>query len=225
MGYVYICMQRTDIPDGVVQVTDMWPNVSQRNGGLDPPGQTKYFARPQNDTVAVSNNVTSAQYQGLAAYILDCVEDGTTNNALSAADANAMAANIIANILDSVGTDCDSVNVNAELAAVVGGTSLAGGGGVGTLRDVLAILAGAEYTVPAGTPANTGAAFKGSAAGSFTAIRNIYDTGAFQISFGDGQLATFCSANFEYGTRPANVAANPSAALVVYASDGTLYTL
>jgi hypothetical protein len=225
MGYVYICMQRTDIPEGVLQVTDMWPNVSQRNGSLDPPGQTKYFARPQNDTVAVSSNVTSAQYQGLAAYILDCVEDGTTNNALSAADANDMADAIIANLLDTIGGEPTSANVDAELNAIVAGTSLTGGSSVASLRDVLAILAGAEYTVPAGTSANTGAAFKAAAAGSFTAIRNIYDTGAFQISFGDGQLATFCSADFEYGTRPANVAANPSAALVVFANDGTLYTL
>ena len=45
MGYVYICMKRTDIPDGVLQITDLQPNVSQRNAAIDPPGQTKYINR------------------------------------------------------------------------------------------------------------------------------------------------------------------------------------
>ena len=51
MGYVYICMKRTDIPNGVLQITDLQPNVSQRNGSIDPPGQTKYINRLQNDTL------------------------------------------------------------------------------------------------------------------------------------------------------------------------------
>ena len=77
MGYVYICMKRTDIPNGVLQITDLQPNVSQRNGSIDPPGQTKYINRLQNDTLVLSGNDTAAQYEGFAAYLIDHVVKAT----------------------------------------------------------------------------------------------------------------------------------------------------
>ena len=71
----YICLARTDIPDGQVQILDLLPNTSQRSLIYDPPGQTKYINRavveiPQ----ALPSGQTRRDYNGLAAYVLDRVE-------------------------------------------------------------------------------------------------------------------------------------------------------
>ena len=38
----YIVMKRSDIPDGVLQITDLTPNTSLRNSIYDPAGRTGY---------------------------------------------------------------------------------------------------------------------------------------------------------------------------------------
>jgi hypothetical protein len=211
----YIAMIRDDIPDGTLQVLDLVPNTSLRNQVYDPPGQTKYVNRLQNDTVTVTSNVTAAEYKGLAAYIIDAVAHGGTGNALTATQANSMATAVIA-VLDA-GTAMTIGNVNTALQTVVALTQLAANNSVGTLADLLKILAGGEYVVPSGTAANSGGAFKGSKAGAFTTgqYRATYDSGALAISIGEGNLSVFTSADFEYdGTA--------GAALVVYDDDGSL---
>jgi len=227
MGYVYICMKRTDIPDGVLQITDLQPNVSQRNAAIDPPGQTKYINRRATGSTlaALSANETVAEYTGLAAYLLDHVIGGTTGVTLTVARCNTAAAAILLLCDQNASANITLAVINGLLAVGDANTELNTGGSNGTLNDVLKIVAGAEYVLPSGSL--VGGLAAGANLGAFTdgQYRNTYDTGAFQISFGEGQLATFCSPTFEYGTRPANVAANPSEALVCYASDGTLYTL
>jgi len=211
----YIAMIRSDIPNGTLQVLDLVPNTSLRNSIYDPAGQTKYVNRLQNDTVAVSSNVTSAAYSGLAAYILDSVAHGGTGNALTATQANSMATAVIA-VLDA-GTAMTLANVNTALATVVAATELDGNGSVGSLAELLQILAGGEYVVPQGTGANSGAAFKGSQAGAFTTgtYRATYDSFALNISSAEGHLAGFKSASFEYG-------GTTGAAVVVYDDTGAL---
>lgn len=214
----YICMIRDDIPDGILQVLDLYPNTSLRNLIYDPAGQTKYVNRLQNDTVAVSSSVTSAEYKGLAAYLIDAVADGGDNGALTAAQANAMATAILA-VLDA-GSACTLAAINTALQTVQAATELTGAStdSVGTLADVLKILAGAEYVVPAGTAADAGAGnFKESLAGSFTTgqYRNTYDSFALYSSIGEGALSEFTASTFEYG-------GTTGAALVVLDDDGTL---
>lgn len=213
----YICMIRNDIPDGVLQVLDLFPNTSLRNSIYDPKGQTKYVNRLQNDTVSVTASATAGEYKGLAAYLIDAVADGGDGGALTATEANTMAAGIIANVLDA-GAAASLVNINAELAAVKALTQLTANNSVGTLADVLKILAGGEYVVPTGTAANTGAGlFKGTLAGAFTTgqYRNTYDGFALNISVGEGHLAGFMDAAFEYG-------GTAGAAVVVYTDAGAL---
>ncbi len=81
----YICMKRTDIPDGVLQVLDLKPNTSLRNSILEGAGQTKYISHPAQSTVTVSAGVVSsssgALVEGLAAYLADRVEPGGTQAA------------------------------------------------------------------------------------------------------------------------------------------------
>lgn len=221
MGYVYICMKRTDIPNGVLQVLDLQPNVSQRNASIDPPGQTKYINRRATGSTlgALVANATSAEYTGLAAYLIDHViaNGGAT---ITVGQANTAAAAILTLCDQNTSANITLAVVNAALVAAgaAAGTTLTTNGSNGTLNDVLKIVAGAEYVLPSGSV--VGALAAGAALGSFTAgqYRNTYDTGAFQISFGEGQLSQFCASDFEYDGVQGE-------ALVCYANDGTLYSL
>jgi len=211
----FIAMRRTDIPNGVLQVLDLWPNTSLRNQIYDPIGQTKYINRLQNDTLlALSANVTTATFVGLGAYLIDHVIKNSTNTTISVANANTVAGNIISAV--NAGTTLTLATINGFIQAATGDvtSSLTAGGSNGTLADVLKICGGAIYTLPAGSlvgglaaPANLG---------SLGSYLPTYDTGALAISFGSGSLAQFTSASFDYlGTT--------GAALVVYADDGSVY--
>ena len=213
----YICLTRDDIPDGVLFVGDLWPSTSLRNAIVDPVGQTKYINRVQNETVAVSGTATSAEYKGLAAYLIDSVADGGDGGALTAAQANTMATNIIDNILDAAAA-CNVASINVELQAVVAATELNANNSVGALADVLRILAGAEYVVPSGTDADTGAGnFKGTQAGAFTSgqYRATYTGVALEASYTEGTLSKCLAATFEYG-------AATGRAVVVYSDAGAV---
>lgn len=214
----YICMRRTDIPAGILQVLDLVPNTSQRNSIYDPQGQTKYIDRCQNDTVATSGGATattSGEYKGIAAYLIDNVEDTPNADALTAAQANTIALAIVAAL--NAGSAMTLAAVNALIAATVAGSGLATGNSTGSLADVLKILAGGEYVLPSGSTTQTGSVFNVTRSGAFTTgqYRATYDTGAFQISLGDGYLAALLDAAFEYeGTA--------GAAVVVYSDAGAV---
>jgi hypothetical protein len=215
----FIAMRRTDIPNGVLQVLDLVPNTSLRNQIYDPIGQTKYINRFSTDTVAaLSANRTVAEYSGLAAYLLDHVTDGVTAVTITVAVANA-AANAITALLNAGSAVTVAAVDNALVANGVQnagvGTGLATAPSDGAIADILQILAGGQYVLPAGSLVGNLAAPAG--LGSFVSgvYLPTYDTGAFQISLGSGQLSVFTSAAFDYlGTT--------GAALAVYNDDGTL---
>lgn len=82
----FICLANANVPGGVLQITDLWPNVSQHNNPTYPPGQTRYLRRPGTDNAAI-NSLTgvvegaaavrsNAEFEGLAAYLVDRVEPG-----------------------------------------------------------------------------------------------------------------------------------------------------
>ena len=86
-------------------------------------------------------------------------------------------------------------DVNTVLAAVVGSTTLTAGNSVGTLADVLKILSGAVYTLPAGKKVQSGSA-KEAVKGSFSTTvgyRQLYVTGSLTLSVSEGDLATLIS--------------------------------
>jgi hypothetical protein len=212
-------MKRTDIPNGVLQVLDLQPNVSQRNGSIDPPGQTKYVNRLQNDTLVLSGKDTAAQYEGFAAYLIDHVVRNAGNVPITAAMANLIAGDLVAVVNAGTALSLAVIDASIQARTVDGTSGLTAGGSDGTVADILKIAAGAEYVLPAGTTVITGLNAPVNA-GAFTngQYRNTYDTGAFQISFGEGMIAGFMSASFEYdGTS--------GAALVCYTNTGALYTL
>ena len=224
----YIVRARTDLPAGAIQITDLQPNTSQRNLIYQPVGQSGYCPPYlQNDTVAVVANVTTKAFLGLAAYLIDNVADGVTSFAITAALANASAAAMITSFLVN-GNDVTETTATAALVAggCGAGTKLVDAGGAGkscgSIEEVVRILAGEVYTVPAGRAVNPAAPFNGSAAGSFDAaaalargVRPIYATGALQISCGEGVLSGLGASTFVY-------AGAAGAAVRVYMYDGTL---
>lgn len=340
----FIVLKRGDVPAGVLQVLDLWPNESQRNPVYQPPGQTKYVDPILNDTVATITSggviTTAAEYRGLAAYLLTNVNDGTgaaaagtltvsaaaatagdtvtiggvvltavagartpgsndfsiasgTNNgiateitaalndpandftslveatanaavveldavtvgtagnaitlassdgvfiavsgatmaggvdadALTAAEANTSAEDILGNLigfddLTQAAVDADLTAMNAEMAA-------------GELTsdqfvEVMQILAGREYVVPAGTQIQAASAFNVQPAVDtptgprFTGgFRSTYATDNLMLSVSQGALSLYMSADFTYK----GVGGAQGEAIVVYNDDGTLYTV
>ena len=223
----FICKIRTDVPDGLLQVLDLRPNSSQRNLIYTPgDGQTKYVNRAENDTVATTtsgaNDVTTAAYSGVAAYLLDHVEGGglaAGTAALTDANANTIALALIAAM--DTGAVMTIAAVNVILSATVANTELVPttSASTGVLTELLQVLAGGKYVLPAGsiTEAPTGT-FDPTVAGAFTngTYRPTYTTGALRISTGIGRLAQFIAATFDYNS-------TTGAALVVYADDGTVF--
>jgi len=220
----FVLMARTDIPDGVLQLTELKPNDSQRNYIYETEGQTQYVKNiPASDTVVTAGAgpiTTVGTYEGLAAYLIDHVEDQAVGlPALTAAMANAAAAVIIAAAQAGFDLDSAALTVYLVAAGATAATGVDANGSTGSVEDVLGILAGRNYLLPGGSQVEDGVnAFDPAVAGSFTndgEYKKLYDTSAFKISNGSGQLAGFKAATFNYdGTA--------GAALVVYADDGTV---
>lgn len=216
----YICLRRTDIPGGILQVLDLWPNTSQRNPAMDPPGQTKYVSFiPQNTTVVTDGGrVTLAAYNGLAAYLLDNVVGGglaAGTGALTDANANAAALAIITGM--EAGHAMTEFDLDTYLTAVVADTGIATGGSTGVVTEVLSILSGEVYTVPTGSDMEAGGikTARTGAVGSPLRVRRTYDGLALNASCAEGKLSIFKSAAFDY----VDVT---GAALVVYSNTGVV---
>lgn len=227
MAHAFICNRRSDIPPGVLQVLDLRPNESQRNLIYEPPGQTKYLNRPQNDLIQTQGTgpiTTTLEFKGLAAYLIDHIEAGGVgggggNPALTWQEANVIALDLQQRM--DAGLPLTLADVNASLSATVPGTELTGAGGsfsTGNLGELLAIMAGGEYVLPAGTEVETaGNIFNTTISGVFSGekYRDTY-TGVFlDISSFEGMLSKLRSSDFVY----AGVA---GAAVVVYNEDGSV---
>jgi len=200
----YIIMRRTDIPNGVLQVIDLKPNTSQRSLIYDPgDGQSGYVRNiPASDTVLTTGAgpvVTNRDYCGLAAYLLDNVED-SSGTAILAAVANAAATAILA--IPVAGTDLTLVIIDAALvtAGATAGTGLEAGASTGLFTELMSLIQGSKYLLPGGSEVEDGGnLFNPVRQGSFSFLtRTYYATGAFNISNGDGNLADYKMASFEY---------------------------
>lgn len=221
---VYTCLIRSDIPNSTLQLLDLEPNESQRNQVLTTPGQTKYLQQVQNDVVRTKTVAgvisTVAPFSGVAAYLIDHVVAGGTapgilTRSLTEGEANTAAAAIIAAM--RAGTATTIGNVDAILVAVEANTGLLTGGSDGVLEDLLKILSGATYTVPAGHILDNAGGVHQAAGGAFdaTKYRQLYKTSSFILSNAVGAISEFKKATFEYeGTA--------GAALLTYSDTGTV---
>jgi hypothetical protein len=182
---------------------DLWPNTSLRNPAIDPPGQTKYVSyQTQNDTVVTDGGrVTTAAYDGLAAYLLDNVVSGGVGGAtgaLSDVNANAAALAIVTGM--QAGHAMTESDLDTYLTVVVANTGIATGASTGVVTEVLAILSGEIYTVPITSDMEVGGVktARCGAFGSPSRVRRTYDGLALNASCAEGKLSYFKAATFEY---------------------------
>lgn len=222
---VYVCLRRTDIPRGVLQVTDLEPNESQRNLVYTTPGQGPLYLRRGDSTAAVTSGaspiIAARDLTGLAAYLIDHVEAGGLalgTAALTAAEANSAAAAIVA--LVNAGSAVTIAAVNAAIAGVVADSELVAttSASTGDLEELISILAGRVYTVPSGSVLDSdGSTFEATVSGSFddSTFRFTYNTSSFILSNNTGQISKLKAATFSYlGTA--------GAAVVCYSNTGAV---
>ncbi len=212
----YLVLKRSDIPAGKLQVLDLDPYTSNRSPSIDPPGQTKYVNPVQNDTVALTGAGTITfhrEAKGLAAWLATKIDNGGV--ALTAAQANADATAILA-LLDFGGAGAAGALDVASVTAAITGTMT-----TALLPEMMEVIAGREYFVPAGVQVETGGVFAVAAgskgAPTWGSFRHTYDTSDLTLSFHTGAISKFRSADFLY-------ADTLGQAMVVYNDDGTLYT-
>ena len=202
MNEAYIVRRGTSQPVGVTQITDLKPNTSRRSLTYDKVPQSGYLPSRVDSTAVTGNvaaNVTTKALTGLAASLTDVLDQGAGagGNGINAAMADSIATAIIAeadagNALGK--TQIDGIIVGAGTPAGAG-TTIDSGGSTGSVADVLKILSGAVYNLPAGSTVNSGAV-KGSSAGSFSTTvgyRQLYVTGSLTLSVSEGDLATLIS--------------------------------
>ena len=219
----YICLARNDIPDGTVQVLDLKPNSSQRSLIYEPEGQTRYINRAVNQSPLPipGTGAVSEAFNGLQAYLADRFDPTNLGGGVwSVADLATGAAALLAEV--DAGNPLTTVAVTAALTAALGAAVGFGvGGTTAVLTELLSILAGRGYVLPAGFIKLVGGAWDAVQRGAFTTnvlhfgttwqdgeirpaaiggdpvavetkpIRHTYDSTHFQVSLGQGHLATF----------------------------------
>jgi hypothetical protein len=143
-------MRRTDIPEGVLQVTDFWPNGSQRNQSIDPmPQGPRYPHMPSSSTVVLSSTGATQRYlataqSGLAAYLIANVEAANLA-ALTPAQADTIAASLIATMRAAGAVTATAINTALTLAAGVASTAVLTFGGAPVNNETVTIN-GKVYT-------------------------------------------------------------------------------
>jgi len=234
MARAYICHARNDLGGHLLQVLDLKPNSSQPGNVTTPAfgggvmgvqsGQTGYLSYgPDTSDVALTAIgggafVTSDVYDGLAAYLIDNVNDTNGNIALTAARANGIKDRILTRVAAGSALTLADLNQAIRDEGGVGAAStLDGTGGTrstGSVVGVLRVLSGEVYRLPvASAVISAGGAFPWPGgigphvpAGSFLAmgttgyrrVRRFYATGALAHSLLGGALSRLVSALFTW---------------------------
>lgn len=137
----FICLANANVTNGVLQVSDLWPNVSQK-GIYDPPGQNRYLRRPRGDTPSVHlttgvvTGIPAEQnlqnFEGLGAYLVDKVEPGALEQAdatvVFAAQPNVGDRIVVKGIIFQFQAGANPANWNAPAAGTAANPFLVGVG-------------------------------------------------------------------------------------------------
>ena len=239
----FILARRSEIQNGSIQITDLFPNVSQRNLTNDPIGQGPFYVRVANigaigktrpfiKTNADGSLEFLQSCNGLVAYLLANVhaDFGGAGDALTVPQAETAASLILGRVqagqtlqvgdINTILSGADVVDAATDLdGAAVGSNS------TGSVTEVLAILAGEDYTVAGGVPiqAANGAFAPVIAPGNLgTTMRTLVpNDSSWKISFSEGSLAGLVA------NQPVNLAfagvKSTTPLLTVYNDDGTIY--
>lgn len=159
-----ICIIDTSISNGQLMVKDLWPNRSLANPVIDPAPQGPRYLRVVEATTlpVVAAGVVTREVSGLAAYLLANLDDGSNDPAVGAsidpADAKTIADALVAEMRAGNTLDLAAINDIIDDTVATAGVGVATS--TATVEDILQILAGARYTVPAGHVVEVGGEFQ-----------------------------------------------------------------
>ncbi len=236
----YICVRRTDMGDALAQGTlyvgDLLPVAGKPMPKLGADAdnvdrstaESPYIpvATAAGSTVATEDpgdgsTVTSAEYTGLSAFLLDnCVND-TTDGALSAANALTISTALVDEMRTNGGAmTSGDIETIIQLTDVQVTFARSEAQNPGFVEGVVRCLAGQTYTVASGGQIAAVGGAATAAVGAFTAASqraaaNVSSSMALTESLANGQLAAFTAASFSYSGTDA-------AAFVVYDDDGSV---
>lgn len=173
-----------------------------------------------NDSVGTAGNVAITDTVANAGFTHTGMAGGVDADALTAAEAATNADDVLGLLNYGAAGAAGALTLAAINGALTTGAITAG-----QLPDVLDILAGRGYTVPAGVQIQAASAFGVSPAVDATggpgfvagSLRTLYDTDSLTLSFHDGAVSRYLSSGFTY-------AGATGAAVAVYNDDGSLYT-
>jgi len=176
----YICLARADLPDGTVQILDLKPNDSQRNLIYDGYGQSRYVNRVQDEVVPFTGaGVTTKTTRGLKSYLVDRVEP--LPNSIGATEWTAAHQTAVATAITTrldAGQTMTLADVNAAIQATFPLSDFDGAGSnsTGVLTELLAVLAGRGYGLPAGATKGPLGVWDATQRGAFTFNVLVNDT-------------------------------------------------
>lgn len=232
----FILARRSEIQNGSVQITDLFPNASQRNLVNDPVGQGPFYVRVPNigatgrtrpfiKTNANGSTEFLQSCNGLVAYLIANVEAdvGGADDALTVPEAEEIANGILARV--RAGQTLTLANINAVCNGVSNASGLDQGNSTGSVSEVLSILAGEDYTVNGGVPiqdvAGNFAIVVGAGYLGMSMRTLVPNDSSWKISFNEGTLGGLV-ANQPVNLAFAGVKAT-TPLLTVYNDDGTIY--
>lgn len=227
----YVLIRREDIPDSLVQIEDLKPHKIHRDYVHSTPGQTGYVKQISDfDTPVVvlgPPDTVLRSVEGLTGYFVDRVEDAVSAAAITSAVAEAASTAIVARVRSGLALDAASIDAELIAAGAGAGTGIAAGNSFATVAEILEILAGRPFQLAAGSVVNDAAGnFSTVSGGAFSSVsRKFTQTGAFNISIGEGNIASLARTDFFYNGPLTSTSSTPNgvgAVIVVYADDGTL---
>ena len=232
----FILARRSEIQNGSIQITDLFPNATQSNPGVDPRPQGPFYVRVPNigasgqDRPFIKTNADGSleflrKCNGLVAYLIANVEAAPNGaaDALTVVEAEEIADGILTPV--RTGAILTLAEINKVCDGVSGGSGLDQGDSTGSVLSILSILAGEEYTVNAGVPIqDAGGDFvNGIDPGTLgdTMRSLVANDSSWKISFSEGVLSGLT------GVQDANRAfagvKSATPLLTVYNDDGTIY--
>jgi hypothetical protein len=232
----FILARRSEIQNGSIQITDLFPNATQSNPGIDPRPQGPFYVRVSNIGATgrtrpfiKTNTDGSLEFltrcNGLVAYLIANVEadPGGDADALTVPEAEEIAQGLLARV--RAGQILRLAEINGVCNAVSGGSGLDQGNSTGSVAEVLAILAGEDYIVNAGVPIqDNGDNFAPVIApGTLgTTMRTLVpQDSSWKISFSEGVLGGLTGDQDVNRAFAGVKSATPL--LTVYNDDGTIY--
>lgn len=240
----FILARRSEIQNGSVQITDLFPNATQANLVNDPRPQGPFYVRVPNigatgraRPIIKTNSDGSLEFltqcNGLVAYLIANVEanGGIAGPALTVPLAEVAAENILARVRDGQTLEINDINAilsDADVANAptdLDGASVAGSSSTGDLSEVLAILAGENYIINAGVAIQTAGGLKAAVIAPGTlgsTMRTLVpNDSSWKISFSEGVLSGLVGAQNTNLAFAGVKSATPL--LTVYNDDGSIY--